>query len=131
MFWCLQENSIFKQHHPQKKKKTNSYKPQKNKQQNPWKKTPNFSVNRTEFLANGTILWMIEELLWATSPRSGFFQPFKPKGSETAEPKIGDAAETLQVAESSWKNETGPQQKAPGSQKNQKIARESYGNMIF
>ena len=92
---------------PKKRKKQIPTNPQKNKQQNPWKKTPNFSVNRTEFLANGTILWMIEELLWATSPRSGFFQPFKPKGSETAEPKIGDAAETLQVAESSWKNENG------------------------
>ena len=88
MFWCLQENSIFKQHHPQKKKKTNSYKPPKKQTTKPLEKTPNFSVNRTEFLANGTILWMIEELLWATSPRSGFFQPFKPKGSETAEPVL-------------------------------------------
>lgn len=131
MFWCLQENSIFKQHHPQKKKKTNSYKPPKKQTTKPLEKNSEFfsqphwvpcqwddSMNDWRVaLGNFTPQW--------------FFQPFKPKGSETAEPKIGDAAETLQVAESSWKNETGPQQKAPGSQKNQKIARESYGNMIF
>ena len=53
MFWCLQENAIFETAPPPKKKKQIPPKKQTTK---PLEKTPNFSVHRTEFLANGTIL---------------------------------------------------------------------------